>query len=57
MCCAYGVAGMANMGFDCVVIPGASNFLNKLPVPNSICGQGKGLVTAIGGDSKTVCSK
>ncbi len=45
-------------GYDCVMIPGATKASNKSPVPNSICGNGKGLVTlAAGTTSATVCSK
>jgi len=40
------------------MIPGATKASNKNPVPNSICGNGKGLVTlAAGTTSATVCSK
>ena len=41
------------------MIPGASKITSmKSPAPNSICGQGVGLVTAtIGTVSTTVCSK
>jgi len=46
------------MGYDCVMIPGASKITaNNNPAPNSICGQGAGLVTATGMTSTTVCSK
>lgn len=47
-----------SLGYDCVMIPGATKASNKNPVPNSICGNGKGLVTlAAGTTSATVCSK
>jgi hypothetical protein len=49
------------MGYDCVMIPGASKFTAPVqrPVGQSICGNGAGLVTATGGvdNTKTVCSK
>lgn len=43
-------------GWDCLMIPGAEDAagVNK---PNTICGNGKGLFTAAGGASKTVCSR
>jgi len=46
-------------GYDCVMIPGASKATAaKNPAPNSLCGNGAGLVTvAAGVISKTVCSK
>ena len=49
---------LTSLGYDCVMIPGATKASNKSPVPNSICGNGKGLVTlAAGTTSATVCSK
>ena len=47
------------MGYDCVMIPGASKITVDLnPAPNSLCGNNKGLVTAAAGTtSTTVCSK
>ena len=40
------------------MIPGASKAtVAKNPAPNSICGQGAGLVSATGTTSVTVCSK
>ncbi len=58
VCCGYGAAGLATSGYDCVMIPGASKASNYNPVPNSICGNGNGLVTTvIGNTSATVCSK
>lgn len=63
MCCGYGPAGVKTVdlgGYDCVMIPGASKAALPAgtPVPNSICGNGVGLVTtgAIGTASATVCS-
>ena len=53
VCCGYGSKGTASSGYDCVMIPGA---VGKVPFANSICGQGKGLVTA-SGISTTICSK
>jgi hypothetical protein len=50
--------GTKTTGYDCVMIPGASKASNKAPVPNSICGNGKGLVTTvIGMTPATVCSE
>jgi len=46
---------MMATGYDCVMIPGASKFVEKVQVPNSICGQK--FVTAEGVDNKTICSK
>jgi hypothetical protein len=60
VCCGYGSKGVAISGYDCVMIPGASKFQAPIgtPVPNSICGNGKGLVTkATDAVSTTVCSK
>ena len=60
MCCAYGSDGKASkVGYDCVVIPGASKATlpANSPVPNAICGNGIGLVTATGTGPKTICSK
>ena len=56
MCCAYGTDGLKTaQGFDCVVIPGASSFLNKEQTPNSICGKSMGLITNVAtGAAKTV---
>ena len=48
------------MGYDCVMIPGASKLAAGIitPAPNSICGNSKGLVVkATGMISTTVCSK
>jgi hypothetical protein len=40
------------------MIPGASKAATvNVPVPNSICGNGAGLVTAMGKIAKTICSK
>ena len=40
------------------MIPGATKAADKLPVPNSICGQGAGLITLPAGTATaTVCSK
>ena len=60
MCCAYGTKGTkTDVGYDCVVIPGASKVtapVNQI-TPNAICGRSNGLVTAKGKINKTVCSK
>ena len=58
ICCGYGSLGVMTSGYDCVMIPGATKAADKAPVPNSICGQGKGLVTVVAGmTTATVCSK
>ena len=58
ICCGYGSLGVMSSGYDCVMIPGATKAADKAPVPNSICGQGKGLVTTVlGMTTATVCSK
>jgi hypothetical protein len=57
ICCGYGSKGTLTSGYDCVMIPGATKAADKVPVPNSICGQGKGLVTVTKGTTVTVCSK
>ena len=56
-CCGYGALGMANMGYDCVMIPGATKYTGKTQKPVSICGNGVGLVTATSMIARTVCSK
>ena len=56
ICCGYGNIGVATKGYDCVMIPGASTF-NLNPAPNSICGQGAGLVKVTGAIATTICSK
>ena len=60
ICCGYGSKGTKTTGYDCVMIPGASKATaNKNPAPNSICGNGKGLITtavAAAMITKTVCS-
>ncbi len=52
MCCSYGIAGTS--GYDCVMIPGASNGLVPILMKaNTYCGRSMGLgITAM-----TVCSK
>lgn len=56
-CCGYGMDGKASkIGYDCVIIPGASKVTMKL-APSAICGKSVGLVTATGTASKTICSK
>ena len=47
------------MGYDCVMIPGASKVTGGVftPAPNSICGNGAGLVKVAAGVSTTLCSK
>ena len=58
VCCGYGSLGTKTSGYDCVMIPGATKAADKAPVPNSICGQGKGLVTLSSGMvTATVCSE
>ena len=60
MCCAYGTDGKGSkVGYDCVIIPGASKFTApvNVPVANAICGKNIGLVTAKGTTAKTICSK
>merc|ERR1711936_369655 len=58
MCCNYGTDGkkIATHGYDCVMIPGASDG-NGVAKPPKICGTDAGLVTAAGANSKTICSK
>jgi hypothetical protein len=60
-CCGYGSVGTDTIGYDCVIIPGAAKETAKRnPAPNSICGNGKGLITTTKASkkaSKTVCSK
>ncbi|TRY79933.1 hypothetical protein TCAL_13834, partial [Tigriopus californicus] len=57
-CCGYSPAGLADQGFDCIIIPG----LMKSAAPNerlgdSMCGHNAGLVDVpVGADSVTVCS-
>ena len=50
---------MNTKGYDCVMIPGASNGLTPIVMrPNTYCGRSKGLVkSAAGAISTTVCSK
>ena len=44
------------MGYECVMIPGATKA--AAPVPNSICGNGLGLVTAMANTAATtICSE
>ena len=60
VCCGYGAAGVDANGYDCVMIPGASMFAAGFvfsPAPNSVCGNGAGLVNALGGASTTLCSE
>ncbi len=61
ICCGYGSKGTKTTGYDCIMIPGASKATAmKNPAPNSICGNGKGLInTTIAAMkiSTTVCSK
>ncbi len=61
ICCGYAFNRNAATGFDCLMIPGASRATpNRNAAPNSICGNGKGLITtikAIKQASKTVCCK
>ena len=62
MCCGYGLDGMGTaVGYDCVVIPGASKATLPIhvPVANAYCGKSAGLVSAKGAaaKNKTICSK
>ena len=62
MCCGYGLDGMGTaVGYDCVVIPGASKATLpvNVPVANAYCGKNAGLVSAKGDatKNKTICSK
>ena len=63
MCCAYGVDGMKTaIGYDCLVIPGASAAATPVntPAPNVYCGNNAGLVSKKSGDAtanKTICSE
>ena len=60
LCCGYGADGMDNeVGYDCVIIPGASKAALPVntPVPSAICGNGVGLVTKTDNIAKTICSK
>jgi hypothetical protein len=59
MCCSYGIDGMETKGYDCVMIPGASNGLVPIGMKaNTYCGRSKGLVLGpAGAIATTVCSK
>ena len=62
MCCGYGSkATAAIVGYDCVIIPGASKVTASpmVAVPNAICGKSIGLVTGTKANkiNKTVCSE
>ena len=62
MCCGYGTDGKGiAVGYDCVVIPGASKATLpvQVPVANAYCGKSAGLVSAKGAatKNKTICSK
>merc|ERR1711971_919022 len=65
MCCNYGTAGLAIaiVGYDCLMIPGASKPADGKPAPPKICGTEIGLVSAaqaaidIAGNQVTICSK
>ena len=49
--------GTKTSGFDCIVIPGASKTGGSEVIATKQCGRSKGIVTAQGGASATVCSK
>ncbi len=58
ICCGYGPTGIKinNLGaYDCLMIVGAVKTTGGL-TPQSQCGEGKGLVTAANGATKTLCS-
>lgn len=55
-CCAYGAAGIGVLGYDCVMIPGASNAAGTAVKAPSYCGRRLTTVTAAI-TSKTVCCK
>ena len=62
MCCGYGTDGKGSkVGYDCVIIPGASKVTASpmVAVPNAICGKNIGLVTGVAANkiNKTVCSE
>ena len=63
MCCGYGTDGkQSKVGYDCVVIPGASKATLPVntPAPNVYCGRSAGLVSKKSGDAtanKTICSE
>ncbi len=59
ICCGYGPSGakINNLGaYDCLMIVGAVKTTGGL-TPQSQCGEGKGIVTAANGATKTLCSK
>ena len=58
-CGNYGADGKGTGGFDFVSIPAAVKAaMLSMPVPERICGQSKGLVTAdMATAAKTICSK
>ncbi|CAB4068943.1 unnamed protein product [Lepeophtheirus salmonis] len=59
-CCGYGISGIKEFGFDCVMIPGASKKTNSAPIPtigaHGLCGS-KFAPTDGATVSKTICSK
>ena len=59
-CCAYGTSGFGSIGYDCLMIPGAST-LTKNPAPNSFCGAAflilGGSASNTFAQTQTVCSK
>lgn len=59
ICCGYGVSGVATLGYDCVVIPGALKSTDmEMMAGSQICGRSKGLATMPTATmAKTVCSK
>merc|ERR1711971_141712 len=67
MCCQYGTDGkkIATVGFDCLVIPGASKPADGAAVPPKLCGTAFGLVSgpeaaadiAIAANIVTICSQ
>lgn len=58
-CCGYMDAGLPELGFDCIVIPGLrKSIAPSTLIGDSVCGNGAGLVTIDDAtESKTVCCK
>ena len=59
MCCQYGTDGakIATVGFDCLIIPGASKPADNAAIPPKLCGTAFGLVSAAGVIQVTICCK
>jgi len=45
LCCAYGLGGLDDRGFDCLLVAGASNAAGVALKAARFCGSGKGLAT------------